>query len=108
MDEHHADEALPFLEAIADRPGDALPRLIFADWLEERGYDREASWQRWSAATGIRPLRSGGGAVWRFVPQELWHLEGYYPSLLDAERALLHVTSNPPIAPAPSMLISRR
>ena len=27
----------PFLEAIADRPYDDAPRLVFADWLDERG-----------------------------------------------------------------------
>lgn len=30
-------EGHPFLESIAAMPGDPAPRLIFADWLEERG-----------------------------------------------------------------------
>jgi uncharacterized protein (TIGR02996 family) len=35
-----------FLRAIRARPDDALPRLIFADWLDERGLAGEASWLR--------------------------------------------------------------
>ena len=31
------DEETAFLEAIADEPDDDGPRLVFADWLEERG-----------------------------------------------------------------------
>src|SRR3954470_22188756 len=32
-----SEEERPFLRAIADAPDDAGTRLIFADWLEERG-----------------------------------------------------------------------
>lgn len=31
------DDVIPFLRAIHDRPADDLPRLVFADFLEERG-----------------------------------------------------------------------
>ncbi len=34
-----SDEAA-FLAAIAAAPADALPRLVYADWLEERGDNR--------------------------------------------------------------------
>jgi len=37
---HRLQEEEPFLHAIADAPDDDLPRLIFADWLEERGDPR--------------------------------------------------------------------
>jgi uncharacterized protein (TIGR02996 family) len=40
----HPDEAA-FLAAIAAAPDDALPRLVFADWLEERN-DPRAVWVR--------------------------------------------------------------
>src|SRR5262245_56355938 len=30
-------EEQAFVQAIADNPADDVPRLIFADWLEERG-----------------------------------------------------------------------
>jgi carbon storage regulator len=30
-------EEVPFLKAITDEPGDEGARLVFADWLEERG-----------------------------------------------------------------------
>jgi uncharacterized protein (TIGR02996 family) len=39
------DEAA-FVAAIRDRPQDALPRLIFADWLDECGRADEAAWLR--------------------------------------------------------------
>src|SRR5262249_15688074 len=51
-----------FLRAILTRPGNAMPRLIFADWLEERGYVPEASGERWRA--------ENPGAPW---PPELLH-----------------------------------
>src|SRR5207253_6655895 len=36
----------PFVRAIAQRPADALPRLIYADWLDEHGRAAEAAWLR--------------------------------------------------------------
>src|SRR5581483_9915746 len=39
------DEAA-FLRAVHDRPHDPLPRLIFADWLDENGRVTEAAWLR--------------------------------------------------------------
>jgi len=38
---HDADEREAFLKAIFDAPDDDLPRLVFADWLDERG---ESDW----------------------------------------------------------------
>jgi uncharacterized protein (TIGR02996 family) len=38
--------AAPFLAAIAARPDDDLPRLIFADWLDERGETDRAEFIR--------------------------------------------------------------
>jgi uncharacterized protein (TIGR02996 family) len=37
----------PFIETILDRPSDDGPRLVYADWLEERG-DPRADWLRLS------------------------------------------------------------
>jgi uncharacterized protein (TIGR02996 family) len=37
----HADE-IPFLNAIFQSPNEDVPRLIYADWLEERGDQRSA------------------------------------------------------------------
>src|SRR5581483_11873304 len=31
------EDVIAFLRAVHDRPDDDLPRLIFADWLDERG-----------------------------------------------------------------------
>src|SRR5262249_39331179 len=35
-----AEDTLPFIRAIAERPDEDMPRLIYADWLEERGDPR--------------------------------------------------------------------
>lgn len=35
-----------FVRAIHDRPADPLPRLVFADWLEEHGRPDQATWLR--------------------------------------------------------------
>jgi uncharacterized protein (TIGR02996 family) len=40
------EDVMPFLLAVWDRPTDALPRQIFADWLEEHGYQAAAEAQR--------------------------------------------------------------
>jgi uncharacterized protein (TIGR02996 family) len=55
------DEA--FIRAVVDSPGDDLPRLVYADWLDERGDPRgaylraEAEWaQPWRR--GERPILS--------------------------------------------------
>ncbi len=40
----HDDAA--FLRAIAEQPLDALPRLIYADYLDERGRSDAAAWLR--------------------------------------------------------------
>jgi uncharacterized protein (TIGR02996 family) len=41
------DDHAPFLAAIAAHPGDAAPRLIYADWLEEQGDTARAEAWRW-------------------------------------------------------------
>lgn len=46
----HSDPHAPFLRAIADRPGDPLPRLYFADYLDERGERDAACEQRLEVA----------------------------------------------------------
>ena len=49
------DEA--FLQAIIDNPDDDAPRLIYADWLEERGDPRgefirvQWRWRGWQRMT---------------------------------------------------------
>ncbi len=53
-----------FLRAIVSQPGDALPRLILADALEEHGFDREAAGQRWAAREVKYPLHQGPGGGW--------------------------------------------
>jgi uncharacterized protein (TIGR02996 family) len=43
-----------FLEAICANPDDDVPRLIFADWLEERG-DPRGEFIRWRTNHGNLP-----------------------------------------------------
>lgn len=54
----------PFLAAIFARPADALPKLIYADRLDELGR-REGAFWRWYASSGLRPARSTAGLFFR-------------------------------------------
>jgi len=40
------NDDVAFLRAIQGQPLDPLPRLIYADFLDEHGRDREAAWLR--------------------------------------------------------------
>ena len=51
-----ADEREAFLKAIFDAPADDLPRLVFADWLDERG---ECSWAEFIRLECYDPEPSG-------------------------------------------------
>jgi uncharacterized protein (TIGR02996 family) len=62
--EHLVREAEPFLRAIAAAPGDPLPRLIFADWLEEHGAGKAAKLQRHLAKSGLHPVTTRYGYDW--------------------------------------------
>jgi uncharacterized protein (TIGR02996 family) len=44
------EEAKKFLAAIDENPCDQAPRLVYADWLDENGYEDEAAEMRESAA----------------------------------------------------------
>jgi uncharacterized protein (TIGR02996 family) len=58
------DEA--FIRTIVDRPGDDLPRLVYADWLDERDDPRgaylraEAEWAKAKQTAGFLVLRLNG------------------------------------------------
>lgn len=52
------DEAQPFLRTILDDPANPFPRLIFADWLAERGDPREWA-MRGNGQLDLRPEREG-------------------------------------------------
>jgi uncharacterized protein (TIGR02996 family) len=59
------DEA--FIRRIVDSPGDDTPRLVYADWLDERG-DPRGTYLRAEAtpggATSLAPLAAGLDPVW--------------------------------------------
>jgi uncharacterized protein (TIGR02996 family) len=42
------------LRAICESPGDNLPRLAFADWLEENGQEEQAQFIRADIAMSLR------------------------------------------------------
>ena len=46
----------PFLAAVLARPGDDAPRLVYADWLDERGESDRAEFLRADAALSRQPL----------------------------------------------------
>jgi uncharacterized protein (TIGR02996 family) len=46
MTDAPTSEETAFVRAVHAQPLDPLPRLIFADWLDEHGRDAEAAWLR--------------------------------------------------------------
>lgn len=67
MTDPKAAERQPFLKAIAATPDDDLPRLVYADWLDEMGDDLDArhAWLiRWMCQPGRRDgvIRQQSGA----------------------------------------------
>src|SRR5688572_30810707 len=60
------DEA--FVRRIVASPGDDLPRLVYADWLDDRGDPRAAYLRAETAAPGnaakLAPLSAGLEPVW--------------------------------------------
>jgi uncharacterized protein (TIGR02996 family) len=63
-----------FWAAIADRPDDDLPKLVFADSLDERG-DPRGLCLRWVAVQKVRPARDTTGDTptwdwWSRPPKE--------------------------------------
>lgn len=72
------DEA-SFIRAIWAAPADDAPRLVFADWLQDRGFDKRAAiqrnivkmmgeakgiWMRTFAGIGTKVLMLSRGAFW--------------------------------------------
>jgi uncharacterized protein (TIGR02996 family) len=47
------NDEMPFIEAILAAPDDEAPRLIYADWLEERGDERGQFLREWVALKGL-------------------------------------------------------
>jgi uncharacterized protein (TIGR02996 family) len=77
--------------AVFAAPGDDLPRLVLADWLEEQGYDQDAARLRRAGmlvvvtADASRP-RGTGQVVWTDwggAPDEPFTLIGEAPGLPD-------------------------
>lgn len=53
-----------FERAIRLNPQDEAPRLIYADWLEEQGYDEWAYWMRMTAnGVTLKSVVPPGGAI---------------------------------------------
>jgi uncharacterized protein (TIGR02996 family) len=86
-----------FLAAIKKAPGDGMLRLVYADWLEERGDARSGFLRLHHALRSLSPDH-----VWRFqAEQELSRLrqglEHRWLTVVEPERA--HLTDDPPRRP---------
>ena len=90
-------EADALLDAIFDHPDDDTPRLVYADWLEERGQANYAQFIRLQCAAAREKLWSDEanrlweeiGRVWNRLDEEWWPATretwyGSFTSLLDA------------------------
>ncbi len=80
-------DAEPFYAAIRAAPDDDLPRLVFADWLDENGQPERAEYLRLTCAIAREPdgeLKS----AWRKRSSELAHAhrEAWFGPLLGAFR----------------------
>jgi uncharacterized protein (TIGR02996 family) len=60
-----------FLRTIVDNPGHDLPRLVYADWLDDRDDPRglflraEVEWaQPWKDATELQAMATGLDPLW--------------------------------------------
>lgn len=51
------NEEKAFAAAIAARPDDDLPKLVYADWLDERGRGAEA--EQWRIKAALREIGEG-------------------------------------------------
>jgi uncharacterized protein (TIGR02996 family) len=49
------DDDLAFLDAICDRPFDAYPKRVYADWLGNHHRPAEEAFWRWAADAGREP-----------------------------------------------------
>ncbi len=54
----------PLLQAIADAPGDVSRRLVYADWLEERGSSLCHEWRKPLVRTRLAEDTEHGGSVY--------------------------------------------
>ncbi len=52
-----------FIRAVVDRPGDDTPRLMYADWLDDRADPRGAYLRAERAAVAARPEASLAGQL---------------------------------------------
>jgi uncharacterized protein (TIGR02996 family) len=66
MPDLRAEDVLPFLRAVHDAPDDDLPRLVFADWLDERGDWRGPLLRRPAPADGCNDEPAAADWLARF------------------------------------------
>ncbi len=72
-----------FLQAIRAAPGDNTPRLVYADWLEERGDRARANYLRLECAWVPQPAADDPQCNWRYRNwSEVSPTEAVYPSVL--------------------------
>ena len=87
-----SDEELALLSAVVARPADDVPRLVYADWLEERGDPRGPLLRRFvrAAQTGKRlPALKGVPPAWADVTGLTWTKHIIKSGLADRRADLL-------------------
>jgi uncharacterized protein (TIGR02996 family) len=93
------EDVIPFLRAIHERPDDDLPRLIFADWLDERGDWRGPLLRRPSYGDSSDPVAT---EVWnRWLGPDL---EGIYDACQSGLLSVYALPNFPLRGPLPSRL----
>lgn len=78
-----------FLDDINTAPADLTTRLVYADWLADRGRTAEEAGWRWAAAAGLTPVRTEGDCPETYPPNPNTGSSRYYaPSLPPRSAAL--------------------
>jgi uncharacterized protein (TIGR02996 family) len=71
------------LAAVESAPSDAAPKLVLADWYEERGYPTLAAVWRWLGRTGRHPGPVGCGPMVGWAHESLALHFGWEATLPD-------------------------
>ncbi len=68
-----------FEAALNDDPNDWATRLVYADWLEDNGYEDYACAQRWMVEEKRRPVLGTGGWIWWWL--STWYIMRESPTI---------------------------
>jgi uncharacterized protein (TIGR02996 family) len=94
-------DIIAFEQAIDENPKDHLPRLIYADWLEEHDHVQQAITQRWMCRNNTLPFLQeithrlqGVEFEWTFGRFSNFIRQAWWDSREEAEKAMAELIDN--------------